>query len=131
MPDQLCQRIRQKHYSLNTDNTYQFDLVFVLRWSANQAAAMQHPREMSVAEVEACLPSAKNELANWRCHPHRPERPGPGGAARSRIAHPQNTERHPALDGDGSLARHPAAAHRKHLVNKTIGLRAAFAGQLH
>jgi len=56
MPDQLCQRIRQMHYSLNTDNTYQFDLVFVLHWSANQAAAMQHPREMGVAEVEARSP---------------------------------------------------------------------------
>jgi len=48
--DQVRERIRYKHYSLRTEQTYvQWVRVFV-KWSG-----MRHPREMGAAEVEAFL----------------------------------------------------------------------------
>ena len=48
--DQVRERIRYKHYSLRTEQTYvQWVRVFV-KWSG-----MRHPREMGAAEVEVFL----------------------------------------------------------------------------
>lgn len=59
--DQLRERIRYLHYSLQTEKAYLYWLHFFIRWHG-RGGVMQHPREMGSAEFEAFL----NMLANER-----------------------------------------------------------------
>ena len=46
--DQMRERIRVKHYSLRTEQTYLYWVRFFIRWSG-----MRHPLDMGAAEAEA------------------------------------------------------------------------------
>jgi integron integrase len=59
--DQLRERIRYLHYSLNTEKAYLHWVRFFIRWHG-RIGEMRHPRDMGAAEVEAFL----NMLANER-----------------------------------------------------------------
>ena len=59
--DQLRERIRYLHYSLNTEKAYLHWVRFYVRWHGRNGE-MRHPRDMGTAEVEAFL----NMLANER-----------------------------------------------------------------
>jgi integron integrase len=59
--DQLRERIRYLHYSLNTEKAYLHWVRFFVRWHG-RSGEMQHPRDMGATEVEAFL----NMLANER-----------------------------------------------------------------
>jgi integron integrase len=59
--DQLQERIRYLHYSLNTEKAYLHWVRFFVRWHG-RSGEMQHPRDMGATEVEAFL----NMLANER-----------------------------------------------------------------
>ena len=59
--DQLRERIRYLHYSLNTEKAYLHWVRFYVRWHG-RSGEMRHPRDMGTAEVEAFL----NMLANER-----------------------------------------------------------------
>lgn len=52
--DQLRERIRYRHYSLNTEQVYVYWVRFFIRWSG-KGGAMQHPRDMGATDVEAFL----------------------------------------------------------------------------
>ncbi|MBX3586435.1 MAG: integron integrase [Ramlibacter sp.] len=52
--DQLRERLRYMHYSLQTEKTYTYWVRFFVRWHG-RAGRMRHPREMGRAEVEAFL----------------------------------------------------------------------------
>jgi integron integrase len=52
--DQVRERIRYLHYSLSTEQVYLYWVRFFIRWSG-RGGAMQHPREMGSAQVEAFL----------------------------------------------------------------------------
>lgn len=52
--DQLRERIRYMHYSLNTEKVYVYWVRFFIRWSGRNAV-MRHPRDMGAPEVEAFL----------------------------------------------------------------------------
>lgn len=59
--DQVRERIRYLHYSLNTEKAYLHWVRFFIRWHG-RIGEMRHPRDMGAAEVEAFL----NMLANER-----------------------------------------------------------------
>lgn len=59
--DQLRERIRYLHYSLQTEKAYLYWVRFFIRWHG-RGGVMRHPRDMGSAEVEAFL----NMLANER-----------------------------------------------------------------
>jgi integrase len=59
--DQLRERIRYLHYSLQTEKAYLYWARFFIRWHG-RGGLMRHPRDMGAAEVEAFL----NMLANER-----------------------------------------------------------------
>ena len=59
--DQLRERIRYLHYSLNTEKAYLHWVRFFIRWHG-RIGEMRHPRDMGATEVEAFL----NMLANER-----------------------------------------------------------------
>jgi integrase len=59
--DQVRERVRYMHYSLKTEKAYLYWIRFYIRWSATQPGGMRHPRDMSVAEVEAFLSMLANE----------------------------------------------------------------------
>ena len=59
--DQLRERIRYLHYSLQTEKAYLYWTRFFIRWHG-RGGVMRHPREMGAAELEAFL----NMLANER-----------------------------------------------------------------
>jgi integron integrase len=59
--DQLRERIRYLHYSLQTEKAYLYWVRFFVRWHG-RGGVMRHPRDMGSAEVEAFL----NMLANER-----------------------------------------------------------------
>jgi Phage integrase, N-terminal SAM-like domain len=50
--DQIRERIRYLHYSLQTEKVYLYWARFFIRWHC-RAGQMRHPREMGKAEVEA------------------------------------------------------------------------------
>jgi integron integrase len=52
--DQVRERIRYLHYSLQTEKAYLHWVRFFVRWHG-RGGAMRHPREMGAAEVEAFL----------------------------------------------------------------------------
>ncbi|MBS3911209.1 MAG: integron integrase [Hydrogenophaga sp.] len=52
--DQVRERIRYLHYSLQTEKAYLHWVRFFIRWHG-RGGVMQHPREMGAAEVEAFL----------------------------------------------------------------------------
>ena len=52
--DQVRERIRYLHYSLNTEKTYLHWVKFFVRWHGRNGV-MRHPREMGAREVEAFL----------------------------------------------------------------------------
>jgi Phage integrase, N-terminal SAM-like domain len=52
--DQVRERIRYLHYSLQTEKAYLHWVGFFIRWHGRDAA-MRHPRDMGAAEVEAFL----------------------------------------------------------------------------
>lgn len=52
--DQVRERIRYLHYSLQTEKAYLYWIKFLIRWHGRDGP-MQHPREMGVTEVEAFL----------------------------------------------------------------------------
>ena len=58
--DQLRERIRYLHYSLQTEKAYLYWSRFFIRWHARQGG-MRHPRDMGKAEVEAFLTMLANE----------------------------------------------------------------------
>ena len=59
--DQLRERIRYLHYSLQTERAYLYWARFFIRWHG-RGGVMRHPRDMGATEVEAFL----NMLANER-----------------------------------------------------------------
>ena len=59
--DQLRERIRYLHYSLQTEKACLYWVRLFIRWHGRNGA-MRHPREMGYAEAEAFL----NMLANER-----------------------------------------------------------------
>lgn len=52
--DQVRERIRYLHYSLQTEKAYLYWARFFIRWHG-RSGAMRHPRDMGQAEVEAFL----------------------------------------------------------------------------
>lgn len=52
--DQVRERITYFHYSLQTGKAYVYWARFLVLWAGSQGA-MRHPRDISVAEVEAFL----------------------------------------------------------------------------
>lgn len=52
--DQVRERIRYLHYSLQTEKAYLHWVRFFIRWHGRDGA-MRHPRDMGVVEVEAFL----------------------------------------------------------------------------
>lgn len=58
--DQLRERIRYLHYSLNTEKAYLHWVRFYVRWHG-RSGEMRHPRDMGTAEVEAFLNMLDNE----------------------------------------------------------------------
>ena len=58
--DQVRERIRYLHYSLQTEKAYVYWVRFFVRWSGTQGG-MRHPRELGSAEVEAFLTMLANE----------------------------------------------------------------------
>ena len=52
--DQLRERIRYMHYSLQTEKAYVYWARFFIRWHG-RAGVMRHPRDMGQSEVEAFL----------------------------------------------------------------------------
>jgi len=59
--DQVRERIRYAHYSLQTEKSYHYWICFFTLWSATQPGGMRHPREMGVADVETFLSMLANE----------------------------------------------------------------------
>ena len=53
--DQLRECLRYRHYSLNTENSYVYWILFFVRWSARAGGPMRHPKDMGVTEVQAFL----------------------------------------------------------------------------
>lgn len=58
--DQVCERIRYLHYSLQTEKAYLYWVRFFIRWHG-RSGTMRHPRDMGAAEVEAFLTMLANE----------------------------------------------------------------------
>lgn len=58
--DQVRERIRYLHYSLQTEKAYLYWVRFFIRWQGRNGA-MRHPRVMSAAEVKAFLTMLANE----------------------------------------------------------------------
>ena len=58
--DQVRERIRYLHYSLQTEKAYVYWARFFVLWSGGQGG-MRHPRDMGVVEVEAFLTMLANE----------------------------------------------------------------------
>ncbi|EWS65091.1 integrase/recombinase [Hydrogenophaga sp. T4] len=58
--DQVRERIRYLHYSLQTEKAYVYWARFFVLWSGSQGG-MRHPRDMGVVEVEAFLTMLANE----------------------------------------------------------------------
>lgn len=54
--DQVRERIRYKHYSLRTEQTYVHWVKFFIRWHG-----LRHPRDMAKLEIEAFLAMLANE----------------------------------------------------------------------
>jgi len=52
--DQVRERIRYLHYSLQTEKAYLYWIKFFIRWHGRDSP-MRHPREMGATEVEAFL----------------------------------------------------------------------------
>ena len=52
--DQVRERLRYMHYSLQTEKSYVYWIKFFIRWHG-RAGVMRHPREMGQLEVEAFL----------------------------------------------------------------------------
>lgn len=59
--DQVRERIRYLHYSLQTEKAYLHWARFFIHWHARNSGAMRHPRELGQAEVEAFLTMLANE----------------------------------------------------------------------
>lgn len=59
--DQLRERMRSLHYSLQTEKTHLYWVRLFIRWHG-RGGVMRHPREMGSAEADAFL----NMLANER-----------------------------------------------------------------
>ncbi len=58
--DQVRERVRYLHYSLQTEKAYLYWARFFIRWHG-RAGQMRHPRDMGKAEVEAFLTMLANE----------------------------------------------------------------------
>ena len=58
--DQLRERLRYLHYSLQTEKAYLYWVRFFIRWHG-RGGVMRHPRDMGAAEVEAFLNMITNE----------------------------------------------------------------------
>ena len=58
--DQVRERIRYLHYSLQTEKAYVYWVRFFVRWSGIHGG-MRHPRELGSAEVEAFLTMLADE----------------------------------------------------------------------
>lgn len=58
--DQVRERIRYLHYSLQTEKAYVYWVRLFVRWSG-AGGNMRHPRELGAVEVEACLTMLANE----------------------------------------------------------------------
>lgn len=58
--DQVLERIRYLHYSLNTEKAYLYWVRFIVLWSSQQRG-MRHPRDMGGADFEAFLTMLANE----------------------------------------------------------------------
>ena len=62
--DQLRERIRYLHYSLQTEKAYLYWVRFFIRWHG-RAGVMRHPRDMGVASLEG-LNRPAQESARFR-----------------------------------------------------------------
>ena len=58
--DQVRERIRYLHYSLQTEKAYLYWARFFIRWHG-RSGVMRHPQDMGTAEVEAFLSMLANE----------------------------------------------------------------------
>lgn len=58
--DQLRERMRSLHYSLQTEKAYLYWVRLFIRWHSH-GGAMRRPREMGSAEVEAFINMLANE----------------------------------------------------------------------
>ena len=58
--DQLRERIRYLHYSLQTEKAYLYWARFFIRWHGRNGA-MRHPKDMGKVEVESFLTMLANE----------------------------------------------------------------------
>jgi integrase len=58
--DQIRERIRYLHYSLQTEKAYLYWARFFIRWHG-RTGVMQHPRDMAQTHVEAFLTMLANE----------------------------------------------------------------------
>lgn len=52
--DQVCERLRYMHYSLQTEKTYVYWVKFFVKWHGRNGT-MRHPKTMGRVEVEAFL----------------------------------------------------------------------------
>ena len=53
--DQVCKPIPCLHYSQSPEKVYLHWVKFFIRWQAQQAGGIRHPREMGALEVQAFL----------------------------------------------------------------------------
>ena len=58
--DQLRERIRYLHYSLQTEKAYLYWARFFIRWHSRNGS-MRHPKDMGKSEVESFLTMLANE----------------------------------------------------------------------
>lgn len=58
--DQLRERIRYLHYSLQTEKTYLYWARFFIRWHGRKSP-MRHPKDMGKSVVESFLTMLANE----------------------------------------------------------------------
>ena len=61
--DQLRERIRYKHYSLRTEESYLYWVRFFIRWHK-----LRHPRDMGAPEIEAFPDDAGHREARVGVH---------------------------------------------------------------
>ena len=59
--DQIRERVRYLHYSLQTEKAYLYWARFFIRWCARQPGGMRHPRELGAAEVQGFLTMLADE----------------------------------------------------------------------
>ena len=90
--DQVRERIRHLHYSLQAEKVYLYWARFFIRWHG-RTGKMRHSRDMGKAEVEAFLTMLANERqVSPATHRHPPAAVGHGHSHGARAAGSQRSQ---------------------------------------